>query len=106
MKSNITTESNYNETIKKIIDLSLTFLNKESKCWIDIICTKIKVCELQKQHLLENKPLFFQKTKLEKYNKKVEAIDNKIMKYFKDIEEELEYIENKCNIVVNSGGNL
>lgn len=32
MKSDITTENNYNETIKKIIDLSLTFLNKESKC--------------------------------------------------------------------------
>ena len=44
MKSNITTENNYNETIKKIIDLSLTFLNKESKCWIDIMCTKIKFC--------------------------------------------------------------
>ena len=65
MKSNITTENNYNETIKKIIDLSLTFLNKESKCWIDIMCTKIKFCELQKQYLLENKPLFFQKKKLE-----------------------------------------
>lgn len=106
MNNNTISKSYYNEIVNKIIELSLISLNKESKCWIDIICTKIKVCELQKQHLLENKPLFFQKTKLEKYNKKVEAIDNKIMKYFKDIEEELEYIENKCNIVVNSGGNL
>lgn len=106
MNNNTISKSYYNEIVNKIIELSLISLNKESKCWIDIICTKIKVCELQKQHLLENKPLFFQKTKLEKHNKKVEAIDNKIMKYFKDIEEELEYIENKCNIVVNSGGNL
>lgn len=106
MNNNTISKSYYNEIVNKIIELSLISLNKESKCWIDIICTKIKVCELQKQHLLENKPLFFQKTKLEKHNKKVEAIDNKIMKYFKDIEEELEYIENKCNIVVNSGDNL
>lgn len=106
MNNNTISKSYYNEIVNKIIELSLISLNKESKCWIDIICTKIKVCELQKQHLLENKPLFFQKTKLKKYNKKVEAIDNKIMKYFKDIEEELEYIENKCNITVNFGVNL
>lgn len=106
MNNNTISKSYYNEIVNKIIEISLISLNKESKCWIDIICTKIKVCELQKQHLLENKPLFFQKTKLEKHNKKVEAIDNKIMKYFKDIEEELEYIENKCNIAVNFGDNL
>ncbi len=106
MNNNTISKSYYNEIVNKIIEISLISLNKESKCWIDIICTKIKVCELQKQHLLENKPLFFQKTKLEKHNKKVEAIDNKIMKYFKDIEEELEYIENKCNISVNFGANL
>lgn len=106
MNNNTISKSYYNEIVNKIIELSLISLNKESKCWIDIICTKIKGCELQKQHLLENKPLFFQKTKLEKHNKKVEAIDNKIMKYFKDIEEELEYIENKCNITVNFGVNL
>lgn len=106
MNNNTISKNYYNEIVNKIIELSLISLNKESKCWIDIICTKIKVCELQKQHLLENKPLFFQKTKLEKHNKKVEAIDNKIMKYFKDIEEELEYIENKCNITVNFGVNL
>lgn len=106
MNNNTISKSYYNEIVSKIIEISLISLNKESKCWIDIIYTKIKVCELQKQHLLENKPLFFQKTKLEKHNKKVEAIDNKIMKYFKDIEEELEYIENKCNIAVNFGANL
>lgn len=106
MNNNTISKSYYNEIVNKIIEISLISLNKESKYWIDIICTKIKVCELQKQHLLENKPLFFQKAKLEKHNKKVEAIDNKIMKYFKDIEEELEYIENKCNIAVNFGVNL
>ena len=92
MKSNITTENNYNETIKKIIDLSLTFLNKESKCWIDIICTKIKVCELQKQHLTENKPLFFQKKKLAEHNKKIDNINREIFNCFKSLEEEIDLI--------------
>ncbi len=101
MKSNITTENNYNETIKKIIDLSLTFLNKESKCWIDIMCTKIKFCELQKQYLLENKPLFFQKKKLEEYNIKIKDIDDKIMKILSDIEEEISFSE-KSDILLTS----
>ena len=101
MKSNITTENNYNETIKKIIDLSLTFLNKESKCWIDIMCTKIKFCELQKQYLLENKPLFFQKKKLEEYHIKIKDIDDKIMKILSDIEEEISFSE-KSDILLTS----
>ena len=95
MKSDITTENNYNETIKKIIDLSLTFLNKESKC------TKIKFCELQKQYLLENKPLFFQKKKLEEYNIKIKDIDDKIMKILSDIEEEISFSE-KSDILLTS----
>lgn len=101
MKSNITTENNYNETIKKIIDLSLTFLNKESKCWIDIMCTKIKFCELQKQYLLENKPLFFQKKKLKEYNIKIKDIDDTIMKILSDIEEEISFSE-KSDILLTS----
>ena len=51
MNNNTISKSYYNEIVNKIIELSLISLNKESKCWIDIICTKIKVCELQKQHL-------------------------------------------------------
>ena len=53
MNNNTISKSYYNEIVNKIIELSLISLNKESKCWIDIICTKIKVCELQKQHLTE-----------------------------------------------------
>lgn len=100
MNNNTISKSYYNEIVNKIIELSLISLNKESKCWIDIICTKIKVCELQKQHLTENKPLFFQKKKLEEYNKKLEELDNKILKCLNDIENEIDYINTNYKIKV------
>lgn len=59
MNNNAISKSYYNEIVNKIIALYLISSNKKSKCWIDIICAKIKVCELQKQHLTKNKPLFF-----------------------------------------------
>ncbi len=65
------------------------------------MCTKIKFCELQKQYLLENKPLFFQKKKLEEYNIKIKDIDDKIMKILSDIEEEISFSE-KSDILLTS----
>ena len=79
MNNNTISKSYYNEIVNKIIELSLISLNKESKCWIDIICTKIKVCELQKQHLTENKPLFFQKKKLAEHNEKMIILTEKYL---------------------------
>lgn len=92
MNNNTISKSYYNEIVNKIIELSLISLNKESKCWIDIICTKIKVCELQKQHLLENKPLFFQKKKLAEHNKKIDNINREIFNCLKSLEEEIDLI--------------
>ena len=92
MNNNTISKSYYNEIVNRIIELSLISLNKESKCWIDIICTKIKVCELQKQHLTENKPLFFQKKKLAEHNKKIDNINKEIFNCFKSLEEEIDLI--------------
>ena len=92
MNNNTISKSYYNEIVNKIIELSLISLNKESKCWIDIICTKIKVCELQKQHLTENKPLFFQKKKLAEHNKKIDKINKEIFNCFKSLEKEIDLI--------------
>ena len=92
MNNNTISKSYYNEIVNKIIELSLISLNKESKWWIDIICTKIKVCELQKQHLIENKPLFFQKKKLANHNKKIDNINKEIFNCFKSLEEEIDLI--------------
>ena len=92
MNNNTISKSYYNEIVNKIIEISLISLNKESKCWIDIICTKIKVCELQKQHLTENKPLFFQKKKLAEHNKKIDNINREIFNCLKSLEEEIDLI--------------
>lgn len=92
MNNNTISKSYYNEIVNKIIELSLISLNKESKCWIDIICTKIKVCELHKQHLTENKPLFFQKKKLAEHNKKIDNINREIFNCFKSLEKEIDLI--------------
>lgn len=82
-----------NEIIKKIFDLSLVYENENSKNWIRLVKCQIKSHEIQKQHLIDTKPYFFQKKKLEEYNKKIEELDNKILKSLKDIENELDYMQ-------------
>lgn len=64
---------------------------------IGLVKCKIKSYEIKKQHLIDSKLYFFQKEKLEEYNKKIEELDNKILKSLKDIENELDYM--KSNII-------
>lgn len=92
MNNTTITKNDCNKVMNKIIDLSLKFLNEEAKNWLNIICTKIKVYELQKMHLIENKPLFFQKKKIMEYNKKIEDINKEIFNCFKSLEEEIDLI--------------
>lgn len=92
MNNTTITKNDCNKVMNKIIDLSLKFLNEEAKNCLNIICTKIKVCELQKKHLIENKPLFFQKKKIIEYNKKIEDINKEIFNCFKSLEEEIDLI--------------
>ena len=51
MNNNTITKNDCNKVMTKIIDLSLKFINEEAKNCLNIICTKIKVCELQKKTL-------------------------------------------------------
>ena len=90
MNNTTITKNDCNKVMNKIIDLSLKFLNEEAKNWLNIICTKIKVYELQKMHLIKNKPLFFQKKKIIEYNKKIEDINKEIFNCFKSLEEEID----------------
>lgn len=93
------TNSNVEEKIiiNKLLELSLLYENENSKNWINLVNHQIKGYELQKQHLIDNKPYFFQKKKLEEHNKKIEEIDNKILKCLKDIEDEITFME-KINV--------
>ena len=49
--------------IKKLLDLSLLYENENSKNWIRLVSYQIKEYEIQKQHLIDNKPYLFQKKK-------------------------------------------
>lgn len=89
------------DIINKLLDLSLLYENENSKNWIALVSHQIKGYEIQKQHLIDNKPYFFQKKKLEEHNKKLEEIDNKILKCLKDIEEEIDYINTDINTINN-----
>lgn len=101
-KINSVKENKDDEIIKKLIDLSLLYENENSKNWIALVSHQIEGYEIQKQHLAENKLLFFQKKKLEEHNKKIEELDNKILKCLKDIEEEISLMEDNYNMINNS----
>ncbi|MBS5720098.1 MAG: hypothetical protein ACLU02_01095 [Clostridia bacterium] len=47
---------------------------------------------MHKQHLTENKPLFFQKKKLAEHNKKIDNINREIFNCFKSLEEGIDLI--------------
>ena len=47
---------------------------------------------MHKQHLTENKPLFFQKKKLAEHNKKIDNINREIFNCFKSLEKEIDLI--------------
>ena len=98
----ISNEAHSNKkVIRKLTDLYLLNEIEDSKQWIEIINHKIKGCKLRKQHLIDNRPFFFQKKKLEEYNKKIESIDKEIFKNLLDIEEEIKLIE-KYTELINS----
>lgn len=78
-------ETKEKDVISKLLNLSLLYENENSKSWIGLVSHQIKCYEIQKQHLIDNKPYFFQKKKLEEHNKKMEKLDNKILKCLKDI---------------------
>lgn len=87
------------EIFEKILDLCLLYENENSKNWIELVSYQITSYEIQKQHLIDNKPFFFQKKKLLEYKKKNEEIDFKIVKCLSDIEEEINYMESNINFL-------
>ncbi len=77
------------ELVNKIIDLELINNKKESEVYIDYLYEKIKHYEKQMKYLKSNKPFWFQKIKLEKYNNKLEEYEKKIKETYIKLEEEL-----------------
>ena len=73
----------------KIVDLKLACHKKESQVYVEHLCTRIKFYEEQINILKKNKPYWFQKRKLKKYNDRLKEYQNKIYDIYKKIEEEL-----------------
>lgn len=88
-----------NELNTKIINLCLWYQIEDSRLTIDLIEHQIKFYELQKEHLLENKPFKFQKKKMKSFEDELNKIDNKIMKFYSEIEEEIAIMEKKTKII-------
>lgn len=88
-----------NELNTKIIDLCLWYQIEDSRLTINLIEHQIKFYELQKEHLLENKPFKFQKKKMKFFEDELNKIDNKIMKFYSEIEEELAIMEKMQNAI-------
>lgn len=66
---------------------------EDSHRWIELISHKIKMYELKKEHLLDNKPFKFQKRKLKEHNNELESIEEEISKCYQEINEEVTIIE-------------
>lgn len=77
---------------QKIIDLCMWYQMENSYRWIGIIDHKIKFCDIKIQHLLDSKPFFFQKSKLEKFNKELDELEQEKIKLKEEINEEVSMI--------------
>lgn len=92
-KKSILNDIDNREIVDKIIDLCLWYQIEDSHRWLDIINVQIESCRMQLSFLEDNKPFWFQKKKLEEHNKNIEALENKIVDHYKELEEEVEIIQ-------------
>lgn len=93
MVKNLKKDAEDFELSNKIVDLCLWYQIEDSHRWIELISHKIKMYELKKEHLLDNKPFKFQKRKLKEYNNELESIEEEISKCYQEINEEVTIIE-------------
>ena len=84
---------------EKILDLCLWYQIEDSNLTIKMISQQIDFCNLQKEHLLDNKPFWFRKEKLKKWKKELEEIDKKILKYYEDVGKEVAIINKMQNAI-------
>ena len=77
----------------RVIDLMLCYQIEDSRLTLELYEHRVKFYELQKEHLIENKPYKFQKKKMIKYEKELNDIDEKIMKLYAEVEEEIAIME-------------
>ena len=81
-----------NELIKKLINLNIQYANQKSKLDIEYLILKIKKYRNLIDVLKVNKPLFFERKRLEQYNNKLEEYNLKINELYNEISKELDLI--------------
>lgn len=94
MFCNITTRDGLSDELIELCHL------KEIECFNQIINslnTSIKFYSILLEHLKDNKPLFFQKKKLLKYNEKVKEYNDKINNLYNELIDELLLLDRLYN---------
>jgi len=80
---------NNDSVADRVIDLMLWYQIEDSRLTLELYGHRIKFYELQKEHLVENKPYKFQKKKMLKYENELNEINDKIVKLYAEVEEEI-----------------
>lgn len=82
-----------NDIADKLLELYSYNEIKNSKFHIAIIQKKIDTCKLELNDLIDNKPYWFQKKKLNDNEQKIQRLDKKIHEYNLEIEKQLKIID-------------
>ena len=88
-KSENNNNVNNDSVADRVIDLMLWYQIEDSRLTLELYGHRIKFYELQKEHLVENKPYKFQKKKMLKYENELNEINDKIVKLYAEFEEEI-----------------
>lgn len=90
------------ELVNKIIDLFTIHQIQESNLYLKVLDNQIKFYQNERNFLEDTKPFFFQKKKLEEYNKKIDTCEQKIFELYKKMNEEVEFIIEMQNSIDNT----
>ena len=77
---------------ENLINLDLNYQITDSNNFLDILFLELKIYKAKLIILENNKPYWFQKQKLKKYNEEKQELENKINNYKIKIKEELELV--------------
>ena len=83
-----------NELFELLLKLDIKKVINDSNTNIEMINKRIKIYQTLISDLEDNKPLFFQKKELLKYNKQLDEYKAKIIDLYREIEDELQMIDN------------
>lgn len=90
-------ENDINYELNKLINICIVNCIDDSERTLRFCQTRINLFESLIKREQENKPLFFQKKKLEEYNQKINEYNQKINDIYIEIKEERELINKLYN---------